>query len=60
MPETSLPRPISDWWASIRWTLWNSSLRIELEFQLLGPDEDLPDFISLEATARYLRARLSA
>ena len=34
--------------------------RIEREFQLMVPDEDLPDFISLDATARYLRARLSA
>ncbi|MCC7507292.1 MAG: hypothetical protein IT259_18445 [Saprospiraceae bacterium] len=34
--------------------------RIEQSFGILIPDEDLPDFISLEATTRYLQNRLTA
>ncbi len=34
--------------------------RIEQNFGILIPDEDLPDFISLEATTRYVQNRLSA
>ncbi len=34
--------------------------RIEQDFSILIPDEDLPGFISLEATVQYVQNRLSA
>lgn len=34
--------------------------RIEQHFGILIPDEDLPGFISLDATSAYLQARLTA
>ncbi len=34
--------------------------RIEQSFGILIPDEDLPGFISLEATAHYVQNRLTA
>lgn len=34
--------------------------RIEQQFGILIPDEDLPQFISLDATAEYIQKRLPA
>lgn len=34
--------------------------RIEQKFGILIPDEDLPGFISLDATAQYIQNRLPA
>lgn len=33
--------------------------RIEQDFGILIPDEDIPEFISLEATAKYIQRRLA-
>ena len=33
--------------------------RVERDFRIVIPDDDLPQFISLEATASYLRARMA-